>query len=316
MRTRSILPVRLRWRLALLTLAVLVSLGATAVWTNALGAGDRFDRLLARIEAFVDPPPHRATLPTIIVTQQPSPTPPASPTTVADGKDGDQLAHVTPTPALVRGPVDVNLVANPNAVFISQLTNKMCAVAGTQMALAVMGLANTSETFQNELNARIGEWESWEDSHNGHWGPAAISLALSAYGAPGYEVRAYESRPAALRDAAIALSVTHRPVVLLPWWGAHTWVMTGYRADADPTSFADAIVTGTYILDPWYPRVSSIWGASDPPGTFQDAAEMERNFIGWSRPEGAYPGRDGRFVVVLPTIALEPPPATGGGGPR
>src|SRR6266508_3643761 len=194
MRSRSIPQARLRWRLALLTLAVLASLAATAVWTNALGAGDRFDRLVARIEAFVDPPPHRATLPTIIVTQQPSPT------IVADGKDGDQLAHVTPTPAPVRGPVDVNLVANPNAVFISQLTNKMCAVAGTQMALAVMGLANTSEAFQNELNSRIGEWESWEDSHNGHWGPAAISLAVTAYGAPGYEVRAYESRADALRD--------------------------------------------------------------------------------------------------------------------
>ncbi len=171
MRSRSIPQARLRWRLALLTLAVLASLAATAVWTNALGAGDRFDRLVARIEAFVDPPPHRATLPTIVVTQQPSPTQPASPTAEADAKDGDQLPHVTPIPAPVRGPVDVNLIANSNAVFISQLTNKMCAVAGTQMALAVMGLADTSEAFQNELNSRIGEWESWEDSHNGHWGP-------------------------------------------------------------------------------------------------------------------------------------------------
>jgi hypothetical protein len=31
---------------------------------------------------------------------------------------------------------------------------------------------------------------------------------------------------------------------------------------------------------------------------------MERNFIGWSRPEGAYPGRDGKYVVVLPTTPL------------
>jgi hypothetical protein len=169
------------------------------------------------------------------------------------------------------------------------------------MALAVMGLANSSEAFQHELAGRIGEWESWEDSHNGGWGPAAIAQALAAYGAPGYEIRAYDARADALRDAAVALSLTGKPVVLLPWWGAHTWVMTGYRADADPIYFADATVTGTYILDPWYPRVSSIWGPSDPPGTFQDAAEMKRNFIGWSRPEGPYPGRDGKYVVVLPT---------------
>jgi hypothetical protein len=90
-------------------------------------------------------------------------------------------------------------------------------------------------------------------------------------------------------------------VVLLPWWGAHTWVVTGYRADADPTLFRNARISGLYILDPWYPRVSSIWGPSDPPGNFEDTDEMKRNFIGWSRPEGAYPDRDGRFVVVIPT---------------
>jgi hypothetical protein len=315
MSRQSMRRMRLRWRVPLLAVAVCIALGGTAVWTNALGAGDRFDRMLARIEAFVDPPPHRLTVPTVVVTPRPSPSP--SPIPASAGKGGRQAARATPTPMPpVREPVDVNLVANPDAVFISQITNKMCAVAGTQMTLAVMGLADTSEAFQNALDARIGEWESWEDSHNGHWGPAAISLALAAYGAPGYEVRAYENRADALRDAAIALSTTGRPVVLLPWWGAHTWVMTGYQADADPTSFADATVTGTYILDPWYPRISSIWGASDAPGTFQDAAEMKRNFIGWSRPEGAYPARDGRYVVVMPTVPLETPHASGAGGAR
>jgi hypothetical protein len=77
--------------------------------------------------------------------------------------------------------------------------------------------------------------------------------------------------------------------------------MTGYRADADPTIFRDARISGFYILDPWYPRISSIWGPSDPPGNFEDQAELKRNFIRWSRPEGAYPNRDGMFVVVLPT---------------
>ena len=63
-------------------------------------------------------------------------------------------------------------------------------------------------------------------------------------------------------------------------------------------------VTGTYNLDPWYPRVSIIWGRSDPPGTFQDASEMVRNYLKWRRPEGHYPDRDGRYVAVVPTIPL------------
>ena len=80
--------------------------------------------------------------------------------------------------------------------------------------------------------------------------------------------------------------------------------MTGYRADADPLVFKDAKVSGTYILDPWYPRNSSIWGQSDPPGTYQDAAEMRRNFLPWKRPEGRYPERDGLFIAVVPTETL------------
>jgi hypothetical protein len=78
--------------------------------------------------------------------------------------------------------------------------------------------------------------------------------------------------------------------------------MTGFRADADPALFDRVHINGTYILDPWYPDISSIWGPSDPPGTFQDDAEMTRNFLPWKRPEGAYPDRDGRFVVVVPTV--------------
>jgi hypothetical protein len=140
-------------------------------------------------------------------------------------------------------------------------------------------------------------------------------------GASGYEIRAYASYRDALRDSAIAISATSKPVAMFPWWGAHTWVMTGYQADADPTVFADATVTGAYILDPWYPRFSSIWGQSDAPGNFETLAELERNWPafqgppgyesigpGWTRPEGAYPARDGRFVVLLPTT----PVASGG----
>jgi hypothetical protein len=126
---------------------------------------------------------------------------------------------------------------------------------------------------------------------------------LAAYGATGYELRAYERRSDALFDAAKALSATGKPVILIAWRGAHTWVMTGYRADADPLVFEDADVTGTYIYDPWYPRVSSIWGPSDKPGVFQNTAEMRRNYLPWRRPEGRYPDRDGLFLAIVPTTA-------------
>ncbi len=305
MRFRSRRP----WLVATLVLLLVFAAGFAVVRMNALGMGDRFERLTARIENFIDPPPDRSTIPTVVVTPDPSPSP------TADVRPSDRP---TPAPTVARQPVDLAVVDDHEAVFTSQITEKDCAVAGTQMVLTILGLGNASNEFQTEIHDRIGEWESLEDSLNGGWGPAAVALALAAYGEPGYEIRAYESYDDALRDSAIAITEFDKPVVMFPWWGAHTWVMTGFRADADPVVFPDAEITGAYILDPWYPRVSSIWGPSDPPGNFEDLTELERNWPafegppgyeqigpGWTRPEGAYPDRDGRFVVLLPTTPRE-----------
>ena len=305
-----------RWPIAAVLLGLVFVTSFAVVEANVLDMGDRWDRWSSRIVATVFPPPDRPTLPTVVVTSAPSPTATATATPAATPVP-TQAPSATPTPSptpIAREPVDMALVDDHAAVFASQLTDKDCAVAATQMVLAILGHGDTSAAFQQEIKGRIGEWESWEDSHNGGWGPAAVSLALADYGATGYEIRAFDSYADALRASAIAITEFDKPAVMFPWWGAHTWVMTGYRADADPTLFPDARISGAYILDPWYPRESSIWGQSDPPGNFEDLGELERNWpafqgppgyesIGpvWTRPEGAYPDRDGRFVVLLPT---------------
>ena len=298
---------------AVLVAAVGGALGTLAVSTDALGAGKAFDSVVRRVDRLLaGPVPDRETRGTILVTdppETPAPTPTPQPTPIPSLEPGATPTPTpeptpTPTPAPERKPVDVDIVDDPKAMFASQVHNDWCASAGVQMVLAVLGLADTSDRTQREIAGRVREWESYDDSHNGEWGPAAITLALEAYGAPGYEIRAFKSRSSALRDAAIAIKTTGAPVVLLTWRGAHTWVMTGYRADADPTIFKNAKVTGTYILDPWYPRISSIWGASDRAGTFQNEAEMKRNFLQWKRPEGKYPDRDGLWITVVPTIKV------------
>lgn len=280
-----------------------------AIATDTLSAGARWEAVLARVDRFIaGPVPDRPAPSTVRVTEPPI-TPPPPPTQVpASGSPDPDASTVvpspspTPTPEPVRAPVDVVIPGDPDAVFASQDHKDWCAVAGTQMVLALHGLLDTSVAAQREIASRIREWESVDDSRNGNWGPAAMALALEAYGAPGYEVRAFETRQAALRNSARAIQETGAPVILLAWRGAHTWVMTGFRADADPSLFGDAHIDGAYVLDPWYPRISSIWGPSDPAGTFQDEAEMERNFLRWKRPEGRYPDRDGLFITVAPTI--------------
>jgi hypothetical protein len=307
---------RARRRVAVLAVVIGAAAGILAISTDAFGAGHLFERALAKVDRFIaGPVPDRPTDGTILVTpppptSEPSAAPSASSRpsgAIVSGEASTSTPAATPTPTPARVPIDVDYASDPEAVFAHEIEKTWCAPAGVQMTLAYLGLADPTDAFQRTLQSRVREWESYGDSHNGNWGPSAMALALEAYGAPGYEVRAYESREDALRDAAVALDATHSPVILLAWRGAHTWVMTGYRADADPALFRDAIVEGAYILDPWYPSISSIWGPSDPPGTFPDAAEMERNYLRWKRPEGRYPERDGLFISVVPTVPVNPP---------
>jgi hypothetical protein len=291
--------------IVLVLVALLTGIGAAgAVATDAFGAGDLFDRAVHKLERLIaGPPPDRPTLPTVTITPRPaSPSPTVGPS-LAPPASGQPPPSPTAKPtAIPRVAVDVYIPQNHEAAFAHEIREDWCAPAGVEMVLALTGHGRPSEARQKEIASRVREWESFADSHNGEWGPAAMALALDAYGAKGYEIRAYETRQDALRGAAQAISTTSSPAILLAWRGAHTWVMSGYRANADPVVFDDAVITGAYILDPWYPWTSSIWGKSDPPGTFQNTAEMNRNFLEWKRPEGRYADRDGKFIVVVPTI--------------
>jgi len=299
--------------LVAVTVVVLATFGTMAVATDAVGAGRLFDRAIGALDGIVaGRVPDRPAVAALVVTPPaqtvgPSPTLVAAASTSQPAKPSispgpTPTPEPTPEPTPARLSIDLNIASDPKSIFATEAKNTWCSPAAVQITLAFLGKADTSVAFQREIQGRVHEWESYSDSHNGLWGPRAMARALDAYGAPGYEVRTYKTRQGALRDAAKAIEATGSPVLLLAWWGAHTWVMTGFRSDADPAVFADATVAGAYIVDPWFPRVSSIWGASDPPGTFQDRSEMIRNYVPWARPEGRYVKRDGLFIAVVPTV--------------
>jgi hypothetical protein len=284
---------------ALVVAVVGASFMTLAIATDTFGAGEKWLAVMNRVERFLaGPVPDRPTKATVLVTEPPETTPTPVPVTPEPGA----TPTPTPTPGPKRVNMDVNIVDDPDAVFVSEARSDWCAVAGVQSVLAIHGLVDTSDDTQHEIASRVHEWEAYSDSHNGEWGPAAMALALEAYGAPGYEVRAFETMTGALRDAAVAIEKTHSPAILLAWRGAHTWVMTGYRGDGDPAIFKYAKISGAYIIDPWYPRLSSIWGYSNPPGTLTKFEELRENILPWKRPEGHYPNRDGLYITVVPTI--------------
>jgi len=229
---------------------------------------------------------------------------PEGPTPAASGS-----VSPAPTPAPTAGPsASPDPAAAPFAmdtyrrgVFVSEETKISCASAAIQIVVNLVGpRIDTSTASQRRITSLAADFTTPDDSSNGGWGPVGMAAAITHLSGVPYELRIAPSRAAALRLAARAIRASGRPVVLLVWRGAHAWVMTGFSATRDPRETASFTVTATRILDPWFPRVSSIWGPAAPPDVRHDPADLIRNYLAWKRPEGPYPGRDGRFLLLVP----------------
>jgi hypothetical protein len=130
--------------------------------------------------------------------------------------------------------------------------------------------------------------------------PEGWARGLTRQGYGPYVVESRGSIAAAIKTAAKAIRLTNRPAGLLTWRGAHSWVMSGFKATADPAFTNDFEVTHVYVEDVWYPRVSSIWGASRPPDSLVRVSRLKEDFLPWRRPTGRYPEKDGKYVIVIP----------------
>jgi len=130
--------------------------------------------------------------------------------------------------------------------------------------------------------------------------PEGWAGGLNELGYGPYLVYSAATREDAVELAALTLRVTRRPVGLLIWRGAHAWVVSGFKATADPAYADEFRVTHLAIEDVWYPRTSSIWGPSRPPDTLVRVEDLADDYLPWRRPTVRYPEKDGRFVLVLP----------------
>jgi len=281
--------------LGLAAAVALFAVGGGAAWVGGLAAGAGADA----------PPPIPATaapgLPGGV-----TPVPTATPTPAATSAP-TPAATVAPTPAASPerspGPFAMNLYQK--GVFVHQADKVWCVAAAAQNMLNVIRLGeegrapDTSAATQRALYDRIVELTTWEDSHNGGTGPGGWAAILTEMGYP-YEVRTYESRPAALRAAAAALRATGRPVGVLAWAGVHSWVMTGFTSTADPSVTERFTVTGANVLDPWYPWISTRWPRSEAPAVPRNEKDLRENILPWNLASGPYPGRDGMYLLVVP----------------
>lgn len=261
----------------------------------AAGGASWLDRYLPGVGAPAASPALPLPSASPAATALPSPAPPSQAT-----------PSPAPTPAstpAAGGPFTMNLYRK--GVFVHQYDKETCVAAAALNMLNVIRLVedgrkpDVSATTQRALYARIAELTTKEDSHNGGTGPGGWAALLTEEGYP-YEVRAYASRDAAVRAAAAAIRATRRPVGLLTWTGIHSWVMTGFAASADPAATTRFTVGTAYVLDPWYPWISTRWPRSEAPNVPRNAADLKANFLPFKLRSGPYPGRDGQFLLVAP----------------
>ncbi len=189
--------------------------------------------------------------------------------------------------------------------FMHQADKNSCVAGSTQTMMNIIdtGKPNRSNAFQKRLYQR-GRALSPDKRKLGPIGIDLLGWAelLNRDGYGPYVVDGAKTRKGAIRKAAKALRLTDRPVGLVTWHGAHSWVMSGFTATADPGFSNDYQVRKVYVEDTWYPYVSTIWGASRPPDALVPVAALAEDYLPYRRPRARYPNRDGKFMLILPQL--------------
>jgi hypothetical protein len=239
--------------------------------------------------------------PSLVPTFTPDPTLTALPTSDPGYTPDPTQPHSSPTP--VAGPYDVDLYRK--GAFVSEVEKYMCLAAAMQVMINIMKDGPVDTTADTQ-------WRLYEEARtylippyvNGDTGaqPEGWAASLNAEGYGPYQMAIRPTMEDAIHLAARQMRLTGKPVGLLVWRGAHSWAMSGFRSNIDPLISDNFTVDGIYAEDVWYPRISSIWGPSFPPDTFDPYDQLPIDYLHYKRPREVHPDKDGQWVLIVPTL--------------
>ena len=209
-----------------------------------------------------------------------------------------------PAPAEAAGGFAVDLYRPGD--FVAQTNLVQCVGASMQMMINMMAPGNDRTASTQRRFWLLARSYSSHQTPNPRRRGASVrgwALGLNELGYGPYRVIGFPTLREATRVAARAMRVTGKPVGLLVWAGRHAWVMSGFRATADPLVTDSFRVTHVDVLDPLYPLGSARWGASPRPGSRLTTAVLGEDFVRRRRINA--PGRPPsalarKYVVVLP----------------
>jgi hypothetical protein len=242
----------------------------------------------------------------------------AVPGAIADGLDGPATPIVSPMPSDAgdlstvlaslrprprKGPFRMDLYRRGD--HVAQYTASWCVGASMQMMINMIepGRPDRSRRTQKDLYDLARDVSPWVETRPGAstygWAGGLTELGHGPY----LEMSA-AGRQEALRIAARQMRYTRKPVGLLVWRGRHAWVMSGFRATADPAYTDDFQVTHVYIEDPWAGRTSPAWGRGLRPHSLVRVSRLS-GFTRWASRHRPEYGRQGHYVIVAPLLEGE-----------
>ena len=212
---------------------------------------------------------------------------PAGPTSPGASGSGPGSSSAPPTPSPTPGPFKMDLYEKGD--YVGEQYDTWCLPAAMQTSMNIMDVgADTTLATQRHL---FNLARSIDPAPDGAAEPEAWAAGLGQLGYGKYEVSVQPTIRAAVQLAAKRIRATNRPAGFMVWRGAHSWVMSGFTATADPALTDQFLVTAVRIEDVWYPRLSSIWGESRPPDALVAVKDLAPDFLPWKRPQGQLPGQ-------------------------
>ena len=208
--------------------------------------------------------------------------------------DGPRPAEAAHLPAWTGG---VNLYRT--GVFTTQRSWLWCTAAGVQIVRSIV------DHKTDHTTAGQRRYFDWMRTRNRYDLPVSAGVDAAGWTAglrhfadDRYRLVASRSFDSALRSAVTRLRLTNLPVALTVSHGNHGWILTGFRATADPATTSAFTVTSVRVTGPLY-GLQSKNGYDMPPNTKLTTAQLKRFFTPWKY----VPKKmiwDGRYVSIQP----------------
>ena len=186
-----------------------------------------------------------------------------------------------------------------NGTFTTQKSWLWCTAAGVQIVRNIVD-RKTDHTAAGQR--RYFDWMRARNRSDlplsAGVDPAGWTAGLRHFVDDRYRLVSSRTFDSALRSAVTRLRLTNLPVALTVSHGNHGWILTGFRATADPAKTSRFTVTSVRVTGPLY-GLQSKNGYDMAPNTKLTTAQLKRFFTPWKYAPRAMIW-DGRYVSIQP----------------